>query len=976
MKPSTFSLLFTRAAAFCCLMAGSGLHAQVGPSIGKPMIAIEAPPPRMVVRDAQIPLRLESVVITTSVAGRLAQTAVELTFFNPNARVLEGELQFPLAEGQSITGMAMDFNGVMREAVPVEKARGQAVFEDITRQRVDPALAEKTVGNNFKLRVYPIPAAGRKTVVLRYEESLVQRVNEWIYRLPLGYGERVGRFAWNGNLATSHLPRVLRSSAGDPVFVRAASGYDVRLAREDVRMSGTIEIALAAQGAPLAVTQDFDGATWFYAEPAVGGALVPRRAPTRIAIAWDASGSGAERDHAREFALLGAYFARFTDVEVALTVFRDRVEPVQRMRVARGDWAALRRVLEQVAYDGATNLSVLSAIDGADEMLLFSDGISNYGDSALARPVMPTYAIGAAQSADVAALRALAERSGGRFVDAMTQAVEVAARQLNHTAPRARVEKVEGVADVLLASPYAEAGRVMLAGRLTEAQGRVILRIEDGAGHVSRVVVPMKRSGSVAALAAQRWGRMKAAALEIEYDMNRAEIERVGKRFRLITRATSLIILDTAADYARNDIEPPSDLRAEFERLRLAGVTAREADQRAHMERVAAQFRDKQAWWQRDFPKGPRLVPGVAARDAGAVDQAMRRAEAPLPAPAAAPPAAAMAAPEMAMQRRSRSDNVAAKAASAGAATGSDSIEFRLQPWAPDSPYARRLRDAEAKDLYRVYLDERESHRTSTAFFLDVADLLFAKGQRLLAMRVLSNLAEMNLENRHILRVLGYRLLQAGDANAALPVFRRVRDLSPNEPQSHRDLGLTYAATGQSQKAVDALYEVVSRPWHGRFPEIELIALAELNAIVATASSRPDVSRVDARLLKNLPLDLRAVLTWDADNTDIDLWVTDPNGEKAFYGNRLTWQGARMSADFIGGYGPEEFSLKVAKPGKYKMEVQFYGQRQQIVTGATTLQVRLTSKFGTPAAKEQLVTLRLKGGRDVVLVGEFEVGAD
>jgi tetratricopeptide (TPR) repeat protein len=322
------------------------------------------------------------------------------------------------------------------------------------------------------------------------------------------------------------------------------------------------------------------------------------------------------------------------------------------------------------------------------------------------------------------------------------------------------------------------------------------------------------------------------------------------------------------------------------------------------------------------------------------------------------------------------SDNVAATAASAGAAPGNDSIEIRLQPWVPDSPYARRLRDAEAKDLYRVYLDERESHRTSTAFFLDVADLLFAKGQRLLAMRVLSNLAEMNLENRHILRVLGYRLLQAGDATAALPVFRRVRDLSPNEPQSHRDLGLAHAATGQSQKAVDALYEVVSRPWHGRFPEVELIALAELNAIIATAKSRPDTSRIDLRLLHNLPVALRAVLTWDADNTDIDLWVTDPNGEKAFYGNRLTYQGARMSADFTGGYGPEEFSLKVAKPGKYKVEAQFYGQRQQIVTGATTLQVRLTTRFGTSAAREQLVTLRLKGGKDTVLVGEFEVAAD
>ena len=115
------------------------------------------------------------------------------------------------------------------------------------------------------------------------------------------------------------------------------------------------------------------------------------------------------------------------------------------------------------------------------------------------------------------------------------------------------------------------------------------------------------------------------------------------------------------------------------------------------------------------------------------------------------------------------------------------------------------------------------------------------------------------------------------------------------------------------------------------------------------------------------------MLTWDADNTDIDLWVTDPNGEKAYYGNRLTHQGGRMSQDFTGGYGPEEFSLKTAKPGKYAVEAQFYGHRQQIVAGATTLQMKLATRFGTRAQEEKSVTMRLAGRSEVVLVGEFTV---
>ncbi len=323
--------------------------------------------------------------------------------------------------------------------------------------------------------------------------------------------------------------------------------------------------------------------------------------------------------------------------------------------------------------------------------------------------------------------------------------------------------------------------------------------------------------------------------------------------------------------------------------------------------------------------------------------------------------------------------NALAVAKSSAATTGQDTgavATIQLRKWTPDAPYIARLRDAPPAALYRVYMDERGSYADSTAFFLDAADVFFERGQAELGVRVLSNLAELDLENRHVLRILGLRLMQAERPKLALTVFRKVAELAPEEPQSFRDLGLAYAADRQYQPAIDMLREVVVRPWHGRFPEIELITLAELNAIVATCGQKLDVSRIDPRLLKNLPLDLRAVLTWDADNTDIDLWVTDPNGERAFYGNRLTYQGGRMSLDFTGGYGPEEFSLKRAKPGKYKVEAQFYGNRQQIVSGATTLGLKLTTNFGLPKQKEQSVTLRLRDRGEMVLVGEFEVAAD
>ena len=111
------------------------------------------PPVRLDIGQRGQPIELQSMAVRSEIAGGLARTRVEMLFFNPNDRVLEGELRFPLLAGQEIDGFALDIDGELREAVPVEKARGKQVLEEVIRRRVDPALLETTAGENFRLRV-------------------------------------------------------------------------------------------------------------------------------------------------------------------------------------------------------------------------------------------------------------------------------------------------------------------------------------------------------------------------------------------------------------------------------------------------------------------------------------------------------------------------------------------------------------------------------------------------------------------------------------------------------------------------------------------------------------------------------------------------------------------------------------------------------------------------------------------------------
>jgi Ca-activated chloride channel homolog len=970
--------------------------ADLAVAMAPPQLTKPRPPPAFMWRPPVLtipsrdvtPIQIQSLRVSGDAHGRVATTEIDMTFYNPNSRVLEGELQFPLYDGQRVVSFSMDVNGTMRDAVPVDKARGQQIFEDVIRGRIDPGLLEVTQGNNFKLTVYPIPARGTKRVLIRLNETLATQNGQSVYRLPLGFAQRAESFSLDVKISgLEQVPVIQRGAPGDAIFTKETfrNSYRLRASRNDFAGEGPIEILFADGKGAVVETSVFEGKTYFTADLALPSREAPRDIPKRIGIVWDASASARSRDHARELQLLDSYFSAMRDGEVRLTEIRDTAEAPRSFRISNGDWRALRNALENMAYDGATNLHAFVPETSVGEYLLFSDGLSNFGNAS-EKPFpdmrVPLYTISSAVKADHAFLKHIAQRSGARTIDVSREAAPIASRMLLQHSTRIVSAVVDGGSQLKQSNVFINGERTQFAGMLTSMPATLHVTVQHPDG--KRETISTEISAGNAPTdngAAHIWAAMRIAELDAEYQLNRAEIKRLGQRFRMVTRETSLIILDRIEDYARHEIEPPQELRAEYARVLAQFTQTRSTERRNHLSNVLRQFEEKTSWWNHDFPKGP-LYRGDRRRDKegpfdgvpepvlspSSVEAKRAEALAAPPAPAS-PAAAAQSAPVRAMQMQRAST---ADSAETSARFTPSTSTIRLQKWQPNAPYMTRLREAADGELYRIYLDEVPSYAASTAFYLDAADVFVQRGMKALATRVLSNLAEMDLENRHILRVLGHRLMQAGRADLAIPTFKRVLQLSPDEPQSYRDLGLAFAADKQAQKAVDALYEVVTRPWHNRFPGVEMIALAELNAIAA--QSRVDLSRIDTRLIKNLPLDLRAVLSWDADNTDIDLWVTDPNGEKTFYGKPLSYQGGRMSADFTGGYGPEEFSLKYAKPGKYKIEAQYFGDRRQNVAGPTTLQVRVTTGFGTSRQREQMMTLRLKDARETVYVGEITVG--
>lgn len=966
-------------------------------------------PPLIVSRDAEIPVGLRAASVNVETDGSLARTTLLLTLYNPNDRLLEGTLEFPLQQGQQVSAFALDVGGALRDAVPVPKQKAQQVFESIERRNVDPGVLEQTAGNHFRLRVYPIPARGTRQVRLVIDEAMRRDADGWRLEVPvhlLGGAE-----AFSLKLRAQGLrkpPRVVGAFDGLE-FERSGRGYAATVERKTFRPANGLSLRFPAENTAQSYVQTQGSDRFALVEipvPATAKAAAARTLPASVGLLWDASGSARKRDRQTEFALLDRYFKALGDGNVALRLLRDVGEDGGSFAIRGGDWSALRKTLESTVYDGASDLADWTPVAGIGEYLLVSDGLQNYGDHAfpMLRDGQSLYALNSAGAdADGARLSALAEARGGRLVQWQGRAgLDAAADALLGAGTRIVAMEGEGIEDLQPQAWYVEGGLLRVAGRLTEPTATVRVTVSE-AGKTRRFEQSIDADTPQSTRVGALWAGWQVAARAAEPERHRGEIARLGQRFGIVTPGTSLLVLEAPEDYVRYDIPAPPVLSEQVAALRRTQTQEKEQSRSQRLEDVASRFAERVTWWGRDFPKTapPAPKPEKARSSRGR----LARDEAPagglaMQAPPPPPPPAPMMSAEAAAADRSSDDARRRKAESeldSAVVTGAriqrsemvdgapvadmiaapnaagQGVSIQLQAWAPDSPYARRLRGAKAEDLYPLYLDERDSHADSTAFYLDVADLLLQKGRRAEALRVLSNLAELKLENRHVLRVLGYRLMQAKDYARAVQVFREVLRLADEEPQSHRDLGLALSASGQRQEGIERLYEVAARPWDSRFSEVELVALNELNAIVATSPQRLDTAFIDRRLLRNMPLDLRVVLAWDSDNSDMDLWVTDPNGERCFYGNKNTYQGGLLSDDFTGGYGPEEFVLKDAKPGKYKVEANFFGDRQQIVTGATTLGMMFSTGWGTKRQNDQTVTLRLTGKSETVFVGEFEV---
>ena len=509
-------------------------------------------------------------------------------------------------------------------------------------------------------------------------------------------------------------------------------------------------------------------------------------------------------------------------------------------------------------------------------------------------------------------------------------------------------------------------------------------------------------------LLAVAWAANRVADIAAQAAANKKELIDIGRRYGVASPVTSLIVLERLDQYLQYKIEPPKCMafHDEWVKRRTAEddpIAAKKA-KTDHENQLLRYWEERVKWWNDPIPPKvtpksglfERAVDTVREAFGGGVNASARRRESRIG--AAGGESAAMAASAMvdAEESVNAESPGLAKRPSAAASPSAPVATVKIAAWDPKTPYLKAI--GQAKDAYGEYLHQRETYAKSPAFFLDCAGWFFKAKDNVRAVRILSNLSEMKLEDAGLWRTMGWRLREAGTLAEAVKTFRHVLEMRGEEPQSRRDLALVLTERGKElyaahdreaakkvlEEAMKLLHKAAFRPTdrrsgrRGNDMQTSVIALEELNGLISWCGAQkwyvaPVAPKMDDAFRRDMPLDLRIMMSWDTDETDVDIHVMEPDGEEAFYGHRRTSSGGFVSEDVTTGYGPEEYLRKEAQKGKYRILANYFASHRQALTGAAVVTATVYTGWGRKDEKRQILSFRLDKPKDKHRIGEITI---
>ena len=888
------------------------------------------PPPVSLVPSDGSELALHALAATVTINGPIAHTELHFTFHNPEQRVREGRFAISLPPGAAVGRFAMVVGNEWREARIVSRMQGRQVYESFLHKRVDPALLEQDLGNQFSARVFPIPAGADKDIIIGYD-----------------------------HVVSPTQPYTL-SLAGLPAIPKLSIAIDHDGARSTSERGGSApaDVVIAVAGGNDAVAQG----EAFVARIDAVAAPEQFMPVDRVMILVDTSASrstvmGRQADFVRRLVA-----AIPVQAMVSIAVFDHDVTELYR-GLAQDAGRGVDRVLEHGAL-GASDLGRAldrAAASGMSRVVIVGDGSPTLGESDAGKlaarlagsAIVRVDAVQVGQSLDRDTLRVLvrAGKQPGAIVDGRD--VPRVVRQLTTAlVPELPITVVgamkvwpattRGVApgDPIWVTGLSPTGASSLTIQIGERRVTVTPRPGD-ATRIRRAVARAELVQLTEQSHAETDGAKRGAITH--------QIEQVALAHNLVSSQTSLLVLESDADEMRTlGARQPAVTTTRAgggETIRIVD-TAPTIDGSSTKQGITI-TED----YLRNIPVPGRTFEAVLGSAAGKQADSL----------------GVSFSGSTSLENTYYVDGVNAagwKPGTTGSALAQRHIARRMQSTAfpfglPEihergvkgeipstaSPYTGAMHDI----MFALARNERDrglelaarwqlANPGDVASIITLGEALEARGATVLAARAYGSLVDLYPNRAELLRAAGERLDRVSGARTlAIDAYRRALRERPDHASGYRLLAYSLVRDGRGDEALELLIEGQR---HASWAVAQVLA-HDARIIGAHLVARDPGRQASIRAkVGDLPTrpSMHVVLTWETDANDVDLHVRDRNDGHAFHGGRQLGSGGQLIADLTDGYGPEMFVVEDPKAFPYQISAHYFS-RGPMGIGLGTVQV-------------------------------------
>lgn len=540
-------------------------------------------------------LQIAKQAVQAVVRGGLSETRVDQTFFNPGERDVEGWYWFTLPPGASVTGFAVETDGVLVEGEFIEKKQAAQQYTAAKEGGHSPAILEYVDGSTYRARIYPVKAGANRRVVLRYLELRTVADGKLEYVYPMGTGEpvRIGEFSLSVDLGDAGRKMKI-STLADARVEDGGRRVTMRRSGYTPRASFQLEAALVDKRPPLTVAR-------FSAGGESADYLLARYTPDvdwesvkgqrgDVVVVVDTSAAGDEASRQLKTATAEAILRALSDSDrfalVSLDVKPTVLHPQKGLaKAADSEISRALETLAEHAAGGATDLAALfdvslSRLHGTEQpaVIYVGDGLATSGElsgeelterlrRALSTSRARLFTVGVGSDADHALLGELARSGGGESFrvggadETTARALEIAAALKVPTITDLEIDLGAGL-DEAFASADRKLSKgselVVLARTHHSLPPRVKVSGRLG-GETFSKEYPTKSDDSVVnALVPKLWAAEYVRRLlggARGPDAERGRVVALGIEYGLMTPFTSILALESEAAYATMGIQ-------------------------------------------------------------------------------------------------------------------------------------------------------------------------------------------------------------------------------------------------------------------------------------------------------------------------------------------------------------------------------------------------------------------------------------